>query len=130
MLATNYFKKEFPEYIETLCTNSNDVLLTGSAVICPAVVPKDIDIMLLVNDINQFLDKYKLEPNGDQSVYVEDFMVSCRYGIYNILLTNNKQYFSKWKFATELATHLELSDKEHRKILFQYICDNDTLTLG
>ena len=67
MLGTNYIKKEFPEYIETLCTNSNDVLLTGSAVICPAVVPKDIDIMLLVNDINQFIDKYKLEPNGDQS---------------------------------------------------------------
>ena len=91
MLATNYFKKEFPEYIDTLCANSNDVLLTGSAVICPAVVPKDIDIMLLVNDINQFLDKYELKPN---------------------------------------ATQLELSDKEHRKILFQYICDNDTLTLG
>lgn len=121
---------EFPEKIQYLMKTAIDTLLTGSKYICPAVIPKDIDIMLLVDSVNPFIAAHGLEPNGKQGEYIDDIMVSCRYGIYNILVTANNQYFNKWKFSTELARLLELEDKEHRKILFQQICDNVNITVN
>lgn len=122
--------QEFPENIQNMMKASHDVLLTGSKYICPAVTPKDIDIMLLVDQVNPFIGAFNLHPNGNQVEYVDDLMVSCRYGIYNILLTSNQDYFNKWRFSTELAALLELEDKEHRKKLFQHICDNSNVTIG
>ena len=121
---------KLPEFIKTLIFNSIDTLFTGSKYICPAVVSKDIDIMLLVGDITKFIDKYNLEMNGEQVQYRDDLMVSCRYGIYNILLTADKPYFKKWHFATHIAKELDLTDKQDRKRLFQLICDNDTIKIN
>lgn len=117
-------RNEFPDYIKNLIDTAQDVLLTGSRYICPEVMPKDIDIMLRVDNIGDFIIKNNLTLNEDQQVYGDDLMVSCRHGIYNILLTSDAEYFLKWKYSTHLATNLNLTDKEDRKKLFSFICDS------
>lgn len=122
-------RNEFPTRIQTLFTNSKEILLTGSKYICPASMPKDVDIMLLVDNIENFIKNNSLVLDGDQTCYGDDLMVSCREGIYNILVTHNEQYFLKWKYATVIATALDLSDKQDRKTLFKMICDNHNVEI-
>lgn len=122
-MITTEQRNEFPKYIQNLMGDSKDILLTGSRYICPEVIPKDIDIMLLVDNIQNFMTNNNLTLNDDQKMYGDDMFVSCRYHIYNILLTNNRQYFLRWQYCTELAINLNLTDKDDRKKLFSFICD-------
>lgn len=118
---------EFPEYIVSVIEKSKSVLFTGSKYICPTQPYNDIDIMLLVSDIVEFEKQNNLVSNF--FCYSDTDMMSYRYGNYNILITEDSGYFHKWKFATELATKLNLIYKQDRKYLFQQIVDNDKVIL-
>ena len=120
---------DFPEYVCKLMAASNAVLLTGSKYICPSQEHNDIDIMLLVDDIEQFEQQHQLGDKCGDS-YPDDDMVSFRYGVYNILLTDESGYFRKWKLATEIATKLNLIRKEDRKYLFQELVDADSIIVN
>lgn len=111
-----------------ICAAAIDVLPTGSKFICPSVTNNDIDIMLYVDDIINFYEKHKLVPSNQS--YGDDKMLACREGIYNILLTENQDYFNKWKFATKLATGLNLVNKQDRVFLFSSIIDKEELHIG
>jgi hypothetical protein len=117
---------DFPEYVCKLMAASNAVLLTGSKYICPSQEHNDIDIMLLVDDIEQFEQQHQLDNKCGDS-YPDDDMISFRYGVYNILLTEEPGYFRKWKLATEIATKLNLIHKEDRKYLFQQLVDDNSI---
>lgn len=120
---------DFPEYVRKLMAAANVVLLTGSKYICPNQEHNDIDVMLLVDDIVQFEQQYELDNKCGDS-YPDDDMVAFRYGVYNILLTDEPGYFRKWKLATEIATKLNLIHKEDRKYLFQQLVDNDSIIVN
>lgn len=120
---------EFPEYVCKLMSAANAVLLTGSKYICPSQEHNDIDIMLLVNDIAEFEQMMELDNKCGDS-YPDDDMVSFRYGVYNILLTDESGYFRKWEFATEIATKLNLVYKEDRKYLFKQLVDNTNVIIN
>jgi hypothetical protein len=85
--------------------------------------------MLLVDDIEQFEQQHQLDNKCGDS-YPDDDMVSFRYGVYNILLTDEPGYFRKWKLATEIATKLNLIYKEDRKYLFQELVDADSIIVN
>lgn len=124
-MITTEQRNEFPKYIQNLIDDSQDVLLTGSRYICPEVMPKDIDIMLRVDNIQNFMTNNKLPFDDSQHMYCDDMFATCRHGIYNILLTTDAQYFLRWKYSTELATILNLTEKDDRKTLFKFICDSN-----
>jgi hypothetical protein len=121
-------RKTIRNDILAICDRANSILLTGSKYICPSVENKDVDIMLLVDDIADFADKNHLIDDSGK-MYPWTLMKSYRIDEYNILLTGNEEYFGKWKFATELAIGLNLTKKEDRKFLFSSILNNEKLSI-
>lgn len=121
---------EFPEYIQTLVKEANDVLYTGSKYICPTEPYNDIDIMLLVDDIEKWEKEHTFDCKCGNDSYIDDDMVAFRIGIFNILITSKPDYFRKWQLATKLAIRLNLTKKEDRKILFKEILENQGVKVG
>lgn len=115
-----------PHQIQSILKAAKEVLYTGSKVICPSVRNNDIDIMLLVDDIKKFEIDNNLLSSG---FYPDDDMVSYRIEEYNILLTESPGHFKLWKFATEIATGLNLTKKEDRKFLFKQLIDSDKIII-
>jgi hypothetical protein len=103
------------------------ILGTGSRFICPEGEFNDIDIMLYVDDTEEFMKNHTLEPTSCS--YGDDLLVACRQGKFNILVTEEEGYFLKWKFATEIAKGLKLAKKEARIFLFSQIIDNQFINI-
>ncbi len=127
-MSTSILGSDHPKEIIGICDSANAILPTGSKFICPNEINNDIDIMVLVDNIGVFLETHGLEPH--HNTYPGDYLVSCRQGIYNLLIVDDQSYFEKWKFATQLAVGLNLTKKDDRVFLFSNIIDHPTLHLN
>jgi len=103
---------------------------TGSSVICnPPVLNTDIDVMFYTKDMASFscylidnnwkssFEDYKLEADGIFKAY--------RKENYNVLLTQDIDYYDRFEEATILATKLNLLEKHQRIALFEYVVNGE-----
>lgn len=101
------------------------IFQTGSSIICnPPILNTDIDYCILTPNLDIFDDI--ITKIGFITLDNEDYLevgkfVSYRYGKYNLIVTDNREFFFKFKNATDIAKALNLLKKEDRVILFQYI---------
>ena len=105
------------------------IIPTGSSVICnPPVLDTDRDYICCVSSLKEA--KVILEGVGfktstqDAEEYdiQEDGLFECyRKDNINFILTGDFHFYLKWCRATELATKLNLLDKEQRITLFKYV---------
>jgi len=105
--------------------NLIDWFLTGSRVICdPPPTDTDQDIMVLVERgalgyVHSDMEANDWELGGS---YIEtDKWRSYKSGIYNILVTDDPEYFEAFRRATDKAKELNLLKKEDRIKLFTEI---------
>lgn len=102
---------------------------TGSRVICdPAPVDTDLDIICLVEASYKL--QGKLEKLGfdhtsldDVEEYTEmDSDIDCyRFGEINLILIDNKEFYTNFLLATTLCKSMNVLDKEKRIEIFQAI---------
>lgn len=110
-----YLVKKLP--IDTLIEYS------GSRVICDPI-PMDTDIdVVIYSDQDKFVDnlirKEGFKPCSG-AVYENDF-TAFRKGTVNIIHIHSKEGYDKFMLATGIAKRLNLTNKDHRIILFQSI---------
>lgn len=124
---------ESPFYFEDVFKYLNCVKTwypTGSYYICsPQVVTTDKDFVILLNT-SQTEAETQLTAAGykrscaDQEEYdlADGDLIACyRKGDVNLIVTDDSDMYTKWIDATELAKGLNLTNKEHRIKLFQYV---------
>lgn len=117
---------------EILVTLYTECFRTGSSVICsPPVLTTDIDVMMHTKNVVS-LYEYLLDNGWEPSKgdYSSDTgPVRCwhsfRKGEYNLLITDDLEYYSKFEEATIVATKLNLLNKTDRIYLFNYITQGD-----
>lgn len=96
--------------------------LVGSRATCnPPPMDTDEDILILVNDIEDFED-WALESFVAEGYSGEDkSFSSLRLGSLNLIVTDQKSFFDKFMVATTVAKRLNLMNKEDRRALFQAV---------
>lgn len=101
---------------------------TGSRVICnPPPTDTDLDIMILVDKgaldyvHDDLINYYDYELGGS---YVEESQWrSYKKDHFNLLFTDDPDYFEKFRQATTKAKELNLLKKEERiKLFTEYLC--------
>lgn len=103
-----------------------DVLPTGSRIICdPPVEGTDFDIVLYMHNTDFDEAVAKLEPlefysNNDYGIGEENFS-SHRRGDINVIVVYSTTLFDAWCMATDVATELNVTDKQDRATLFELI---------
>lgn len=103
---------------------------TGSSVICtPPVLTTDLDVMMLTKSPDRlftFLEENNWETNfNDYPIEDMGLFRSFKRGVYNLLVTESTDYYSKFEEATKVATKLNLVNKKDRIYLFNYIIDGE-----
>ena len=100
--------------------------LTGSYYICnPSVLGTDIDILVLVDDMEEY-KSLLLEKGWEGCTGYEDkelHFFAARKGKFNLIVTDEVKWYTKFAAATELAKHLNLMDKKLRVELFELVLD-------
>lgn len=96
--------------------------LVGSRATCnPPPMDTDEDILILVNDIEDFED-WALENFVAEGYCGEDkSFSSLRLGSLNLIVTDQKSFFDKFMVATTVTKRLNLMNKEDRRALFQAV---------
>jgi len=102
-----------------------DTCLTGSRVICtPPVLDTDLDIVVLVNDYKVRVDIEALGYTLTSKDYGDAGEFYCyRKGDINLIVTDQPQWFEKWRSTTELAKSLNLKTKAYRAFFFSVLVD-------
>jgi hypothetical protein len=129
----------FPKH---LIKHTKDYSATGSRVICdPPVEDTDEDYVVLVRSMGEFEklvladgwtksmgEAYRAtvrhapnEPWGAESSV--NIFASYRKGDINLIVTHNVAFFRRYRYATQIATALNLREKEDRITLFNMIRD-------
>lgn len=98
---------------------------TGSSIICnPPVLDTDLDYCILTPDLNIFDDIIRkigfITLDNENYLELGEF-VSYRYAKYNLIVTDSRDFFFRFKNATDVAKALNLLKKEDRITLFKYI---------
>ena len=100
--------------------------LTGSYYICePPVIGTDLDILVLVNDMEEY-KSLLLEEGWEGCTGYEDkepHFFAARNRQFNLIVTDEVKWYTKFAAATELAKHLNLMDKKLRVELFELVLD-------
>lgn len=104
-----------------------DFLLTGSRYVCdPPVMDTDIDIVIvwsLETDIKLREAGFASSEDDPSVVYNNSSVVNCyRRDQFNILATYQEKYYL-WKKYNDVATALNLREKEQRVALAQIITE-------
>lgn len=99
--------------------------LTGSFYITdPPTLDTDIDLMYMVYNL-ETVDKYLID-TGYKKCGVNDYAIkgwaAYRKGMFNVLVTDNIDYYTRFEAATELAKKRNIKTKEDRRALFATIC--------
>lgn len=95
---------------------------TGSRYICnPPVLTTDEDYLFLMKEgVEDLLEQEGFSTNYDTDFYQDvPFFYSYRKGPINLIVTHDKEFYDKFKEATEEAKRLNLLKKEDRVALFQ-----------
>lgn len=105
---------------------------TGSRIICsPPVMGTDEDWVLLVDNIYDFWDEVELLGFVHTSEEYEDheedpkFFQCWRKGEVNLIVTDKRDFFVRWVYATNKAKELNLLDKADRIALFTKVLYED-----
>jgi hypothetical protein len=115
--------------------NVIEMIRTGSSVICnPPVTDTDIDVVIFVNKLSKFhSDIDKISYAYHDSMYSSPFGVNVEaytYKNYNFIVTSNHNTFKKFKWATALATKLNIKDKAERAALFKLAVHNEYVSVS
>jgi hypothetical protein len=106
-----------------------DYCATGSRVIVsPPVMDTDEDYVVLVQSIPTFAkrlngDGWKLDGKDYGTGAGINNFKSFRKAQVNLIVTDNKLFFARYKFATRIGQALNLAHKEDRVALFEMIRD-------
>jgi hypothetical protein len=109
-----------------------DMFPTGSRVICnPPVLDTDEDWVVLCD--SRSLLHYVLVEHGYSKTSKKYYRVSSKITTYrheknnfNLIVTDVKDMFDRWREATEIATQENLTNKEDRIKLFELITGRNT----
>ena len=121
--------------IEKPAANFNELVIskwpTGSNYICsPPVEDTDIDYVVFVKGTLQSAKAYLHNEGwnlcGKEYDEGSTEWFAMRKGKDNYIVMNDQERFSKWVNATELAKKLNLTNKDHRILLFNTIIDGMT----
>lgn len=100
------------------------IQMTGSYYICsPPVENTDIDFILYTNtkaDLISWLKNNEFDFKDGEG-YNNNFFTSCRKDKFNLLITDDFDYYSLFCEATKLAKKLNLLEKQQRITLFEFI---------
>lgn len=123
---------ELLQHIEIPNSLWTGIYKTGSSVICdPPVLDTDIDFIIHTTDMEGLL-RFLRENNycssitdeGEYELETEGF--EClRHGNINLILTENRVFYSRWVRATQLAKQFNLLKKTDRISLFQEVIYSD-----
>jgi len=101
---------------------------TGSRYICdPPVMDTDIDYVCYCNgtvyQVKLFLDGWTLTNQDDEGKYegTERWFDTYRKDEYNLIITQNFDFFCRFTHATYVAKQRNLTNKQDRIALFQEI---------
>lgn len=93
---------------------------TGSRYICdPPVSDTDEDTIVLVASLERAIEEAQESEWTSDTSYPGDDFISLRNGHRNFIVTEKKEFYDKFVFATNLAKKLNLLKKEDRVTLFQ-----------
>lgn len=109
--------------------NFLDFLPTGSREICdPAPTDTDYDIVALIDGKNSgwnFIHQVGFTLNSineEEYELGENFFFQCfRLGEINLIVTDDPDFFRRWKIATKIAKEQNITDKDERIELFDTV---------
>lgn len=94
----------------------------GSRVTCvPAPTDTDEDILILTDNITDFVKNCLKVGFSHDGSYVGSEFVSLKQGEVNLIITDNRGYYEKFMLATHVCKSLNVLDKQHRITVFQSI---------
>src|SRR5690606_15682489 len=104
-----------------------EITPTGSSFTCdPPVTDTDIDFVVKVHDLSEFLPvamDLGWDLHGEQEKYRGDegMFKSLRRENINLIATESRVFFERYKLATELAKQFNLLQKKDRIDLFHAV---------
>ena len=96
----------------------------GSRVTCnPPIMDTDEDILILTDNLEEIVTKCLLLGFAETGSYPGSEFISLKRSeeTLNLIITDKKDFYDLFMFATKLATSLNLMAKKDRIILFQAI---------
>ena len=104
--------------------------LTGSA-ICPAVTkPKDVDVLVLVEEDYNLIQRLQGFWACEETQYSAEDDGWCAYrgGTVNLILTSRADFYAKWVQAGQMCAKLGVTDRRVRVFIHELVRDGTAPT--